>query len=85
MPVAKVIELVGTSSQSWEKAVQSALDDASKTLENIETVEVTNLSANVENGKISEWQADLRVSFRIEDRIREERHAGHAHGAKVHM
>lgn len=83
MSVVKVIELVGTSEESWEKAVQAALDDAQKTIQNIESIDVTNLSVVVEDGKIIEWQADTRVAFRIEDRIRSERHEHHTHHEKT--
>jgi hypothetical protein len=79
MSVVKVVELVGTSKDSWEQAVQAALDDATKTLRNIESIEVANLSVAVEDGKISEWQADTRIAFRIEDKLREEHHEHHPH------
>jgi flavin-binding protein dodecin len=85
MPVVKIVELIGTSSESWEKAIQAALDDASKTIQNIESIEVTNLSATVADGKINEWQADTRVAFRIEEKLREEHHEHHTHHEKAHM
>lgn len=85
MPVVKVIELVGISNQGWEQAAQSAIENASETLQNIESVEVTNLSATVQDGKIEEYQADVRISFRIENRLRHEHHEHHGHGEKAHM
>lgn len=85
MSVVKVIELVGTSSESWENAVQAALDDANKTIQNIESIDVTNLSVIVQDGKVTEWQADTRIAFRIEDRLRSDRHEGHEHHEKASL
>lgn len=79
MPIMKVIELVGRSSESWDKAVSAALAEASKSLRNIESLEITNLSASVEDDKIGEWRADVRVSFRIEEQLREQHHEHHEH------
>ncbi|MEN6370514.1 MAG: dodecin family protein [Armatimonadota bacterium] len=85
MSVVKMIELVGTSEESWENAVQAALDDANKTIKNIESIDVTNLSAVVQDGKIIEWNAETRIAFKIEDRLRSEHHEQHEHGEKVSM
>lgn len=85
MPVVKVIELVGLSDQSWEHAVQAAVTEASKTIRNIDTVDVTNFGCVVEDGKIAEWQVDTRISFQIEDHLREEHHEHHMHAEKTHI
>lgn len=85
MSVIKVIELVGTSEESWENAVQAVLDDANKTIKNIESIDVANLSAVVQDGKIKEWNAETRIAFRIEDQLRSERHEHHEHHEKVSM
>ena len=84
MPVVKIIELIGTSSESWEMAVKSALDEASASIKNIETIEVANISGNVEDGKISEWQANVRIAFRIQADLRPMHHEHHAEHEKVH-
>jgi dodecin len=85
MSVMKVIELVGTSDKSWEDAVESAVEEASKTIRNIDTVDVTNFGCVVEDGRISEWQVDTRISFQIEDHLRDEHHEHHMHGEKTHI
>ena len=59
----KVIELVGESSVSWKDAVQSALAEASRSISNISGVEVYNLTANVDNGKISEFKANVKIAY----------------------
>lgn len=64
--VAKVIELVGSSSSSWQDAVQQAVTEASKTLRNISGVEVTNMTAQVENNQIVSWRATVKIAFGIE-------------------
>jgi hypothetical protein len=68
MTVAKVIELVGHSTVSWEDAVKSAVSDASKTVDNITGVEVYNMTANIENGKISDYKANIKLAFGVIDR-----------------
>ncbi|HOB87815.1 MAG TPA: dodecin family protein [Bacillota bacterium] len=64
--VAKIIELVGVSKVSWEDAVENALAEASKTLEHITGVELLNLTANVDQGKIYEYKVNLKLAFRVE-------------------
>jgi flavin-binding protein dodecin len=85
MAVVKVIELVGTSDQGWEQAAMAAVDDASKTIRNIETVEITNLSATIEDGKIGEYQADVRIAFRLEAELRSKHHEHHIVEEKTHI
>lgn len=58
----KVSELVGESPDSWKGAVQSAIAEASKTMKNIVAVEVVNFTANVENGRLVEYKANLKVA-----------------------
>jgi dodecin len=68
MSVVKVIELVGESSSGWEDAVKNAVFDASKTVDNITGVEIYNMTANVDNGKISEYKVNVKVAFGVKDR-----------------
>lgn len=68
MSVVKVIELVGESRSGWEDAVKNALHDASKSVDNITGVEVYNMTANVDNGKISEYKVNVKVAFGVNDR-----------------
>jgi flavin-binding protein dodecin len=65
--VYKVIELVGTSSESWEKAATAALKTASKTLRDLRIAEVTELDLQLEDGKVRAYRAKLKVSFKYED------------------
>ncbi len=64
--VVKVIELVGESPVSWQDAIESAVAQASKTVHGITGVEVLNMTANVENGKITEYKADVQVAFAVD-------------------
>ncbi len=68
MSVAKVIELVGESNVGWEDAVRNAIKDASKTVDNITGVEVYNLTANVRDGQIMDYKANVKLAFGVMDR-----------------
>jgi flavin-binding protein dodecin len=59
----KVAELVGESPNSWRDAVQAAVGEATQTLGNITGVEVINFTANVENGAIKEFKANVKVAY----------------------
>ena len=65
MSVAKIVELVGESNKGWEDAVQSAVADAAKTIDNITGVEIYNLTASIDNGKIVEYKANVKVAFGV--------------------
>jgi dodecin len=65
--VYKVIELVGTSSESWEKAAKAAVERASKTLRDLRIAEVTQLDMHLEAGKVLAYRAKVKVSFKYED------------------
>jgi len=62
----KVIELVGESKNSWQEAVQNAVKDASKTIRNITGVEVLNNTANVKDGNIVEYKANIKIAFKVD-------------------
>ena len=65
--VYKVIELVGTSSESWEKAASAAVKKASKTLRDLRVAEVSELDMVLKDGKVESYRAKLKVSFKYED------------------
>lgn len=65
--VYKIIELVGTSSDSWEKAAAAAVVKASKTLRDLRIAEVSQLDLQLENGKVKAYRAKVKVSFKYED------------------
>jgi flavin-binding protein dodecin len=60
----KVIELVGTSTDSWEKAATAAVEQAAKSLEDLRIAEVTRLDMQIENGKVRAYRARVHVSFK---------------------
>ena len=64
--VYKIIELVGTSTESWEKAAAAAVHRASKTLRDLRIAEVVQLDLHIENGKVASYRAKVRVSFKYE-------------------
>ena len=66
--VYKVIELVGTSTESWEKAAAAAIAKASKSLRDLRIAEVSALDIQVEGGKIRAYRAKVKVSFKYGDR-----------------
>lgn len=65
--VYKVIELVGTSTDSWEKAATAAVKRAAKTLRDLRIAEIAELDMQLENGKIRAYRAKVRVSFKYEE------------------
>ena len=64
MSVYKVIELVGTSTESWEKAAEAAVNMATKSLRDLRVVEVVKLDMQLEDGKIKAYRARINVSFK---------------------
>lgn len=64
--VYKVIELVGTSSESWEKAASAAVNLASKSLRDLRIAEVAQLDLQIEDGKVKAYRAKVHVSFKYE-------------------
>lgn len=64
--VAKVIELVGESPTSWQDAVQNAVSEAQRTIDHITGVEVTNWTATVRDGKVTEYKVDLKLAFGVD-------------------
>ena len=67
MSVYKVIELVGTSEESWEDAAKAAVEMADKSLRDLRIAEVTKLDLRLDDGKIVEYRARVLVSFKYED------------------
>lgn len=63
----KVVELVGSSTQGTDKAIQNAITRAAKTLRNLDWFEVVETRGHLENGKIAHWQVKLKLGFRMED------------------
>jgi len=64
--VYKVIELVGSSSTSWEDAAKNAVKTAGKTLKDLRIAEITKLDMKVENGKVTAYRARVKLSFKYQ-------------------
>ena len=64
--VYKVIELVGTSTESWEKAASAAVRRAAQTLRDLRVAEISQLDMQLKNGKIESYRAKVKVSFKYE-------------------
>ncbi|MEW6583761.1 MAG: dodecin family protein [Actinomycetota bacterium] len=64
--IYKVIEIVGTSPDSWEAATRAAVETASRTLRDLRVAEVIKLDVTIEDGKVSRYRARLSVSFKYE-------------------
>ncbi len=64
--VYKVIELVGSSTESWEKAAKAAVETASKSLRDLRVAEVLELDMQLEDGKVLAYRAKVKVSFKYQ-------------------
>ena len=67
MPVAKISEISATSTKSFEDAIQQGIARATKTLRNIRSVWIKEQHVRVENGRLSEYQVNMMVTFVLED------------------
>jgi dodecin len=66
MTVIKIIELIGSSPNSWSEAAQNAVTEAAKTIKNIKGVHVKRCTAKIQNNKIIEYNANVKISFMVE-------------------
>jgi flavin-binding protein dodecin len=64
--VAKVVELIGSSPDSWEEATANAVEAASRTIRNITGVDVQHCTAKVKDNRIVEYRADVKIAFIVE-------------------
>jgi flavin-binding protein dodecin len=64
--VYKVVELVGTSTESWEKAAKAAVDLAAKSLRDLRVAEVVEQDIVIEQGKVAAYRAKVKLSFKYE-------------------
>ena len=65
--VYKIIELVGTSTESWEKAATNAVETAGKSLRDLRIAEVTELDMQIDDGKVRAYRAKVKLSFKYEE------------------
>lgn len=64
--VYKIIELVGTSTQSWEKAAAGAVARASKSLRDLRVAEISQFDMTLKDGKVEHYRVKMKVSFKFE-------------------
>jgi len=62
----KIIELVGSSTTSWENAAKAAVKTAAKTLRDLRIAEITQMDMKIENGKVTAYRARVKLSFKYE-------------------
>ncbi len=65
--VYKIVQLVGSSKKSIEEAIETAIERAGKTLNNLDWFEVIETRGHIENGKVAHYQVTLKVGFRLKD------------------
>jgi len=66
MHVVKVVELIGSSPKGWQEATEAALNEAAKTIKNIKSIHVKRCTAKVENNKVVEYRAVVKLAFMVE-------------------
>lgn len=66
MAVVKIVELVGSSPKGWNEATQNALKEAAKTVKNIKSIYLKRCNAKVENNKIVEYRAVIKIAFVVD-------------------
>lgn len=64
--IAKVIEIIGSSENSWQQAADNALEDATKTIDNISGIEVGEMTADVQDGGVTAYRATVKVAFAVD-------------------
>ena len=68
MRIVKVIEVIASSDRGFTEATQRAVEEASKTVKNIKSVYVKEMNANVQNGKITSYAVNAKISFEIDEK-----------------
>lgn len=66
MSVVKIVELIGSSPIGWAEAADNAVKETAKTIKNIKSLHVKRCTAKVENNKISEYRAVVKIAFTVE-------------------
>ncbi|MCI0455282.1 MAG: dodecin family protein [Candidatus Dadabacteria bacterium] len=67
MAVARISEVIGSSTKGWEDAAQNALKRANKTLRGLTGIEITKMNAHIEKGKITEYRTHIKITFILEE------------------
>lgn len=66
MAMLKVVEVLAQSNKGWEDAAQNAIDEAAKTVREIKSIYIKEMEATVENGKITQYRINAKISFLLE-------------------
>jgi len=66
MAIVKIIELIGISDKSWQEAAENAISEAGKTVRNITGINVIGWTAEIKNGKIINYKANVKIAFMVE-------------------
>jgi hypothetical protein len=72
MPIVKVIEILAQSPNSWEEAAQTAITEASRTIRDIQNIYIKDFQAVVENGGITQYRVNAKISFMVHNEMRDE-------------
>ena len=72
MAIVKVVEILAQSEKSWDDAARVALEEAAKTIDNIQSLYIKEMQAVVENDRITQYRINAKVSFVVEDARRDE-------------
>jgi len=67
MAVIKIIEIIGSSTESWEGAAKNAVTEAAKTVKNLKGVDVIHFTAVIKDNEITEYRANVKVAFLVEE------------------
>lgn len=65
MAILKVIEILASSKKSWEEATKNAVEEASKTLKNIKSVYVNEMSTTIKDDKVDEFRVNVKITFAV--------------------
>jgi hypothetical protein len=65
--VYKIIDIVGSSSEGYQQAVENAISRAAKTVRNMDWFEVAETRGHLDDGRIAHWQVSVRIGFRLDD------------------
>ena len=65
--IYKVIEIIGTSPNSWEEAAKNAVETASKTLKDLRVAEAVEFDLKLEDGKVSAYRTKMKISFKYQE------------------
>jgi flavin-binding protein dodecin len=70
MTAVKIIKVLGTSEESWEDAAETAFEEATETVDDVQGIKVESWTADVENNGITEYKATVEVAFTVRDSMR---------------